>query len=316
MSERGVHWRQAAAVVLACLALVVGLAGCGAGPAARPTPAGASGLNVLAVESFLADIAQNVAGDRATVGTLVPIGVDPHGFEPVPADVARVAKSDVLISNGAGLEVFLARLLANAGGERTLIEASAGLTPRQAAGQIGAQGGESDPHFWLDPNNVETYVANIRDGLTQADPAGASTYAANADAYIARLKELDAWIRQQVEALPASQRVLVTNHDSLGYFADRYGFTVDGTILDSTSSLASPSAQQLAQLVDHIRASKPKAVFLETGDNQQLARQVASETAVKVVTDLYEHSITKGPPVPTYIDMIKHNVESIVTALR
>jgi ABC-type Zn uptake system ZnuABC Zn-binding protein ZnuA len=316
MYEPRRRWRRAAAVALAGAALVLGLVGCAPRTSTTPAPAGASGLRVLALESFLADIAQQVAGDRATVQSLVPQGVYPHGYEPVPADVAKVAQSNVLIANGAGLESFLDRLITNAGGQRTVISASAGLQPRTGAEAPGGAGKESDPHFWLDPNNVVTYTLNIRDGLSQADPAGAATYAANAAAYITKLTALDAWIRQQVQELPPADRVLVTNHESLGYFADRYGFSVAGTILDSSSSLASPSAQQLAQLIDHIRTIKPKAVFLETGANPQIARQIASETGVKIVTDLYEHSTSQGPPASTYIDMIKHNVQSIVGALK
>lgn len=304
---------------LASLALmIVLLAGCV--PATAPA-GGPAGLNVLAVETFLADIAQNVAGDRLKVAALIPVGVDPHGFQPTPADVKKVAASQVLIVNGAGFEEFLADLLKNAGGDRTVIEASAGLTMRETpddpAHAAGGHHEAGDPHFWLDPVLVVKYVENIRDGLSQADPAGATVYAANAGAYIARLTELDKWIAEQVKQIPESNRRLVTNHESFGYFADRYGFIVVGAVIPSVSAGASPSARELAGLVDQVKQAGVRAIFLETGSNPQLARQLAQEVGIKVITELYTHSITdpKGPA-STYIDIMKYNVTAIVGALK
>lgn len=266
---------------------------------------------VLAVESFLADIAQNVAGDRLTVETLLPLGVDPHAYQPTPRDVAKVADSNVLIVNGAGIETFLDPVLANAGGQRLVITASAGLTPRP---DPQGEHPEGDPHFWLDPNNVIAYVENIRNGLSQVDPDGASVYAANAAAYIEQLKALDQWITQQVATVQPARRLLVTNHESLGYFADRYGFTVVGAVIPSVSTEASPTAQQMAALIEQIIATGAPAIFLETGANPQLAQQIAAETGVKVVSDLYTHSLSAPDgPAPTYIDMMKYNVSQIVT---
>jgi ABC-type Zn uptake system ZnuABC Zn-binding protein ZnuA len=287
-----------------------------AGQGALPDARGGT-LKVVAAETFLADIAQNVAGDRLKIDSLMPIGVDPHSFEPTPADVARVADSNLIIVNGGGVETFLAKLLQNAGGRHTVIEASAGLKSRQPGSKELVDEPEGDPHFWLDPNNVIKYVENIRDGLSEADPAGATAYQANAAAYIARLKDLDRWIADQVQQLPAAKRLLVTNHESLGYFADRYGFKIVGTVIPSVSTEASPSAQDLAQLIDHIRQTGARAIFLEAGANPQLADQVASETGVKVVNDLYTHSITAPDgEAPTYLDMMKFDTHAIVSALK
>jgi len=283
------------------------LAGCTAdSPASSgPTP------KVLAIESFLADMAQNVAGEQLKVETLMPLGLDPHAFEPTPQDVTKIAESQVLIVNGAGLEGWLQEALDNAGGDRQVIEAAAGLTSRQPL-----EGEGSDPHFWLDPIHAIRYIENIRDGLIRADPAGKDTYTQNSDAYIARLMELDAWIKAQVAEIPEQKRLIVTNHESFGYFADRYGFQIIGAIVPSVSTGASPSAQQLAQLVEQIRATGASAIFLETGTNPQLAEQVAQETGAKVVTGLYSHSLTPpGGNAPTYIDMMRYNVNAIVRAL-
>lgn len=296
------------------------------GPAAVPAgPAGTAepGVpKVLAVETFLADITQNVAGDRLKVDALMPVGADPHAFEPTPTDVRKVADSQVLIINGAGVETFLQKLLQDAGGQKQVIDASVGLTARtpgpSEAAEIGASGQpEEDPHFWLDPVSVIKYVQNIRDGLSQADPAGKDIYARNADAYIAKLNELNTWIAGQVAQVPPARRLLVTNHETFGYFADRYGFKIVGTVIPSVSSVASPSAQQLARLVDAIKATGAPAIFLETGTNAQLADQLAQETGIKVVTGLYTHSITAPDgPAPTYIDMMRYDVNAIVGALK
>jgi ABC-type Zn uptake system ZnuABC Zn-binding protein ZnuA len=292
---------------------------CAPATPAAPPAAGGPPLNVLATETFLADIAQNVAGDRLKVGSLLPVGIDPHSFEPAPQDVAKVAASQVLIVNGAGLESFLSKLLDNAGGQRQVIVASAGLASRAPGpGEVrDADHPEGDPHFWLDPIMVVKYVENIRAGLSQADPAGAAIYARNAAAYSAQLKELDAWIAAQVQSIPAERRLLVTNHESLGYYADRYGFKIVGAVVPSFSSAASPSAQQLAQLVNAIKASGAPAVFLETGSNPQLAQQVAQETGIKVVADLYTHSLSPpGGPAPSYLEMMRYNTRVIVDALK
>lgn len=290
----------------------------------QPAPPATGALNVLAVQSFIADIAQNVAGDRLTVQSLMPLGLDPHAFQPTPQDVTKVAVSQVLIVHGAGLEEWLQEMLDNAGGERVVIEASAGLTSRavaedetHAADEEDAHAQEGDPHFWLDPLKAIKYTENIRDGLIKADPAGSDAYTRNATAYSTKLNELDGWIKAQVAQIPSEQRLLVTNHESFGYFADQYGFKVIGAIIPSVSTNAAPSAQQVAALIDAIRSSGARAIFLEAGVNPQLAQQLGDEAGVKVVTDLYTHSITApGGAAPTYIDMLKHNTALIVGALK
>jgi len=289
------------------------LTGCGSAPQSDGDT-----LNVLASTSFLADIAQNVAGERLTVTFLLPIGADPHTYQAAPADVSRIAKSNVLILNGLDYEHFIEPLLKNAGGERLVIEATHGLKPRAAKTESNTDEVHEagDPHMWLDPNLVITYVENIRDGLIQIDPEGAQTYTANADAYIAQLIELDAFIKEQTQSIPADRRLLVTNHGSLGYFAERYGFEVVDTILPSFSSEAGASAREIVSTIDAIRASNAPAIFLGEVENASLANQIAAETGVKVVNTLYLESLTDGAPASTYIDMMKHNVMEIVNALK
>jgi ABC-type Zn uptake system ZnuABC Zn-binding protein ZnuA len=170
--------------------------------------------------------------------------------------------------------------------------------------------------MWLDPNLVIAYVENIRDGMIQADPEGEATYRANADAYIVQLRDLDAWIQSQVQTIPAERRLLVTNHESLGYLAERYGFTIVETILTSFSSDASASAQEIAAAVDAIKSSGAPAIFLGDVESATLANQIASETGAKVVANLHLESLTVGAPAATYIEMMKYNVSLIVDALQ
>ncbi len=301
-------------LALVAAAVLLAAAGCGAG-----SDSGDRGrLDVVAAESFLADIAQNVAGDRFTVRTLIPPGADPHAFEPAPKDLGEVAAADLVIVNGGGLEGPLLDTLTNVGGSATIVDASAGLktrTPQPGEPPLGA--GQIDPHFWLDPVAVQTYVANIRDAFVKADPSGAAAYAVNAAAYSAKLKQLDAWIKAQVAQIPAQDRTLVMNHASHGYFADRYGFQIVGTVLPGVGTADTPTARQLGDLTQAIRRSGAKAIFVEIDENPQLAEQIAAETGVRVVTDLLDHSLTAaGGVAPTYIAMMKYDTQRIVEAFR
>ncbi|MFN3491338.1 MAG: metal ABC transporter solute-binding protein, Zn/Mn family [Anaerolineales bacterium] len=309
-------------MTLSGLSLLI-LTSCGSAPQADSNT-----LTVLASTSFLADIAQNVAGGRVQVQSLLPMGADPHAYQPTPADVTKIAQSDLLILNGLEYEHFIESLLENAGGERVVVEATAGLEPHRTEEHEGedhadeAESGEGhgheagDPHLWLDPNLVVTYVENIRDGFILVDPDGKEVYQQNAEAYITQLKELDAWIVEQVNQIPAERKLLVTNHEALNYFAERYGFEVVDSILPSFSSEASASAQEIASAIDAIKSSGAPAIFLGEVENADLSKQIASETGVKVVNSLYLETLTDGAPAGTYIDMMKHNVIQIVEALK
>jgi ABC-type Zn uptake system ZnuABC Zn-binding protein ZnuA len=263
------------------------------------------GPRVLAVESFLVDIAQNIAGERAEIDLLIPPGADPHTFQPTPQDVAKIANSQMLIANGAGLEEWLQEVIDNAGGQRLVVEAAQGLSEKSSR--------PGDPHFWLDPNYVIQYAAQIRDGFIQIDPDGEQIYTRNAQNYIDQLQGLDTWITDQVEQLPTENRLLITNHESFGYFADRYGFEILGTIIPSVSTGASPSAQQLIALVEAIKGTQTSAIFLESGSNPELAQQLAREAGIDVVVDLRTQPLY---PQESYIDMMKYNTQAILETLR
>jgi ABC-type Zn uptake system ZnuABC Zn-binding protein ZnuA len=273
-----------------------------------------SPFTVTAVENFLADIAQNIAGDRLTVGPLIPYGIEPHEFEPTPRDMITVSNSDLLIVNGGGLEGWLESGLNTVGGSRIVITASAGLVSR--SGTEGTSHTDADPHYWLNPVLVKTYVSNILEGFIRLDPEGESVFRRNAGSYVAALDELDHWIETRVAQVPADQRILITNHESLGYFADRYGFTILGSIFPGVSPDAQSTASQLADLIEKIRASGARAIFLDTGTNTQMADQIAQETGCSVITGLYTHSLTPpGGVASTYLDMMRYDVNLLVDAL-
>jgi ABC-type Zn uptake system ZnuABC Zn-binding protein ZnuA len=313
----GHHVALALLLLLLSTAGILATTGCGGGEDDAGT--GGGSLDAVATASFLADIAQNVAGDRFTVQSLVPRDADLHAFQPTPRDVASVSEADLFILNGGGLEETLEETLRTAAADTTFVEASGGITPRepQEGEPLDEHGREADPHFWLDPTLVVTYVENIRDAFIAADPEGEAEYTANAETYIARLEDLDAWIKDEVAALPEQDRLLVMNHVSHGYFADRYGFRVAGAVIPSVATGESPTARQLAELTETIRAEGVGAIFVELEENAQLADQIAAETGIVVVDGLRDHSLSEpGGGAATYIDMLKYDTQLIVEALQ
>jgi len=297
---------------------------CILGSGCRAKTTNSTKLTVVATENFIADIAQNVAGNRTTISALVPSGMDPHDFQPSPKDLATVAQSRMLIVNGAGLEGWLTQALNNIGGSRIVVTASQGLPGRTGGYGLGspalsgpATPTSTDPHFWMDPVLVKTYVNNILNGFIQLDPAGEVVFRQNAAVYSAQLDALDQRIRAQVAIIPPSQRLMVTDHEDLGYFSDEYGFQLIGAITPETSSDAEPSASHIADLITQIRSSGDKAIFLDIGTNTQLADQICGEAGCRVEKKLYIHWLTPANgAAPTYLEMMKHNVTVIVEALQ
>ncbi|MEW6094636.1 MAG: metal ABC transporter substrate-binding protein [Chloroflexota bacterium] len=268
-------------------------------------------LQVLATTSIVADVVQQVGGEFVTVTVLMPVGTDPHEYSPRPQDVAALSDADIIFANGAGLEEFLQPLIENAGAADKLVEVSAGIELFTLAGQEG-----DDPHTWMDPNNVILWAENIAAALSAADPVHAADYQANAAAYSASLADLDAWIRIEVASVPKENRLLVSDHAVLGYFAVRYGFDQVGSITGSFSTEAAPSAQELAALEDEIRRLGVRAIFVTEPSSQSLAEQVAQDTGICAVW-LYHASLTDSSgPAPSYLEFMRYNVSAIIEALK
>lgn len=297
-------------LVVAALAL----SACGAAPQAAPA------LRLVATTPLVKDLVANlILGiPNASVVSIVTPGSDPHEYEPTPTDAKTVAGASAIIVVGAQYEdAWLTRLIQNAGGQRPVIVAAEGI-PLNTIDQAFASEFDNDPHIWMDPVRWQQAVRIVAKGLAALDPAIAAAVNANADAYVAKLNELDAFVKAETGKIPAAQRVLVTTHDAMGYYAERYGFKVVGAVIASSSSAAAePSAQSVKRLVDLIKTNKVKAVFSEAGLNPKLTEAVAKEAGVAFVGALYIDTLSdaKGPAA-TYIDMIRYNTATIVGALR
>jgi ABC-type Zn uptake system ZnuABC Zn-binding protein ZnuA len=289
------------------LAATLVLAACGPGKPASPQAS--DGIRVVATTTVFADIIRNVAGDRVNVDSIVPPGVGPEDFEPKPDDARLLSGADLVVSNGVGLDDFLADLLESGSGSSTkdlvLGEGIPALT----------DGGEVNPHFWLDPTLVrDHYVPRIAAALGEVDPANAAAYEANAAAYAAELETLDEELRSKVDTLPAANRRLVTFHDAFPYFAQHFGFELVGVILENVGQ--EPTAAELAALVEQVRAAQVKAVFSEAQFSPELSATLAREAGIEsVVATLYTDSLGDAPA-DSYLGLMRWNVDQIVDALR
>jgi len=279
-------------------------------------------LKVVATTTLVGDVVRNISGERVDLSVLLPVDTDPHNFEPSPKDVALVSEADIVFTNGAGLEAFMTRLLENAGGKAVIIPVSEGLSLIEATAEVGhteevhPEDQGADPHVWMDPNNVMHWADRIEQTLSEKDPANAATYQANAQAYRQSLKELDGWIQQQVAQVPQKDRKIVSDHLVFGYFAKQYGFEQVGTVIPSTSTLAQPSAQELAALEDTIRKLGVKAIFVESTVNPALSQRIADDTQTKLVSINSETLSDPQGPAATYLDFMRTNVSTIVQALK
>jgi ABC-type Zn uptake system ZnuABC Zn-binding protein ZnuA len=270
-------------------------------------PASPSALTVVTTTTIFADIVQNVAGSRVSASSIIPPGVGPEDYEPKPDDARKLSDADLIVSNGVGLDDFLDRLLANAGGDHPRLVLGDGIPTISV-------NGEANPHFWLDPTLVKQYyLPAIVTKLSSIDPAGASTYQSNAAAYGAQLDALDADLKARIEAIPPANRKLVTFHDAFPYFAKHYGFELVGVILENVGT--EPSAADLAALVAKVKAAHVKAVFSEAQFSPKLSQALAQEAGItNVVTTLYNDAL--GPaPADTYLGLMRYNVDEIVKAL-
>ena len=303
---------------LLILGLLVLIASCGSPEAQtwQQTASASSNVKVVATTTIVGDVVHNVAGDAIDLTVLLPIGADPHSFQPTPQDVAKVSEADVVFMNGAGLEEFMQTLIQNTNQKARLVSVSDGITLRDAPPGENLEHPGGDPHTWMDPTNVAVWVKNIQKTLSELDPANASTYQANGEKYQQSLTELDQWIRQQVDQIPEANRVLVTDHLSFGYYAARYGFKQVGAIIPGFSTLAEPSAQELASLEDSIRSLGVKAIFVGKTINPSLAERIAGDTHTKLVT-IYDGSLSEpGGSAATYLDYMHFDTQAFLEALK
>ena len=280
-------------------------------PAAAQQPAK---LKVVASFSILADFVRNVGGDRIDVVTLVGPDADAHAFAPTPAHARTVAEANLIFINGLGFEGWITRLIKAAGSRADAIAAATGVKPLKDGHKHGHSHSATDPHAWQSVANAKIYAGNIRDALVKADPAGRQTYEANAKAYAEKLDALEAELRADVARIPADRRRIITSHDAFGYFAASYGVQFIAPAGVSTETEA--SARDVARIITQIKTQKIPAVFLENVSSARLMEQIARETGARVGGKLYSDALS-GPdgPAPTYIEMMRHNVRQLGSAL-
>jgi ABC-type Zn uptake system ZnuABC Zn-binding protein ZnuA len=300
------------------VALVVMFAGaCGSSPS-KPGAAGGGALKVVATTTQVADFARNVGGDKVQVHQILKPNVDPHDYEPSPADLKAVAEADVVVKSGVGLEKWLDQVIEASGFDGTVVDASGGVAVRAGDGSDEQAGG--DPHIWHNPLNVKIMVANIEKGFAAADTADAAAYEANLTAYNAKIDALDAEISKKIESIPADRRKLVTNHDAFGYYIDRYKLTFVGSIIPSFDTSAELSGKQIADVVALIKATGVTAVFSEASLPPKTAETIGREAGVRVEAgedSLFGDTLgPEGSPGATYLQMEEHNTDTIVNALK
>ncbi len=293
-------------------------------PDLEAIPVDAGPLKIVATTGIIGDVASNIAGDDADISVLMAANQDPHGYQTTAGDLRLAADADVVFVNGWRLEEGLLDDLNNAAGETPFVPVSAGIEGRiftDGAG-IGGQGSEQfrvDSHVWLAPSNVVQWVDNIELALIALDPNNAGKYRDRAETYREHLSELENYYNERLETIEPSRRVMVTNHDAFGYFADEFGFEVVGTVLPGDSTLAEPASRDLASLVQSMQEASICSIFVERSASPQLASQLVSELdhceQVQIVP-LYSGALGEaGSGAESYLEMMRVNVDAIVNAL-
>lgn len=296
---------------IACLLPLSGMAQ--TTPAQQPAP-----IKVVATFSILGDFVREVGGSRVELTTLVGANGDAHVYAPSPSDARKVAEAAIVVVNGLKFEGWIDKLVKASGTKAAIATATTGIKTIKAAEDKNHSHGHShsavDPHAWQNVANATTYVANIRDALVAADPAGKDIYTANASAYMLKLDALDAEIRAATARIPADARRIITSHDAFGYFADAYGLTFIAP--RGVSTEAEASAQDVARIIRQIKAQNARAVFVENISDPRLSERIAKETGARIGGRLYSDALsaTDGPA-STYIDMMRHNIKTLSAAL-
>lgn len=308
---RGGVWRWI--VALALVGIVAGACGSGGGVQSSPAQTDAASptaqVRVVVSLSVFVSMVQAVGGDRVSVTSIVPPGVDTHTYQPTPGNVRAIADASMVFINGLGLEEWLNPLIESAGGSRVPVyELTQGLKTIEAT--PGTDQAEGNPHLWLDPANAEAYARVIEQQLIERDPAGAAQYRQNADRFIGQIEAFDAWAKDQIQTIPPSRRKLVTFHDAYPYFAAHFGLELVGSVVENPAR--EPSPQDMAKLADEIRGQDVPAIFIEPQFNPKVADRLAQEAGVKTYL-LYSDTPPAGQG---YLEMMRLNIEHVVEGLR
>jgi zinc/manganese transport system substrate-binding protein len=297
--------RLALAVLLVAASAVLAT-GCGD----NDSEASGAELTVVATTTQVADFVRNVGGDRVDVHGILGTNADPHDYEPRPSDVGAIGDAPLVFKSGGDIDAWLDELIENAGGDPRVVTLIASVH------RIKGEQGETDPHWWEDPRNTIRAVTVIRNALIEADPAGRATYERNAGAYHRKLQALDREIDDCMRRVPVDERKLVTTHDALGYFADRYDVEVVGALIPSLSTQAQPSARDINELVDQIREEGVEAIFPETALNKRLESAVSREAGAKVGGQLWADALgPEGSGAETYLAAMRKNTNTMAEGM-
>jgi zinc/manganese transport system substrate-binding protein len=280
-------------------------------------------LSVVVSFSILADVVKQIGGDAVDVTPLVAPGSDAHVFEPTPADAKRIASADLVIINGLGFEGWMTRLIESSGYKGKLVEASHGIQAisLEEEGEHESHEhdyhdhGALDPHVWQDVSNMLAYVQVIEAALSAARPLQAKQFQSSANAYRTKIQALDDDIKQAWAAVPKEKRKVITSHDAFGYYAKAYGVEFLAPLGMNTDSEA--TAQDIARLIDQIRAQNIKALFVESIASKRLIQQLEADSGAKMGGTLYSDSLCAAPCLAsTYLDMMRHNTQLLVDAVQ
>ena len=267
-------------------------------------------LRISSFSTILTEVAQQVGGEKVSVTGHVKPGVDPHDFQPKPADLKLVSAADVIILSAKHLEGYVGKLREAAGGRASILEVGNSIPGLETRGRAA---GAEDPHWWHSIANIERATRVVRDELIRLRPEDKPAFTANASAYLDRLGKLKSWVKAKVAELPRDQRKLVTNHDSFGYFAKEFGFTVYS--IAGISNSDQPGSRKVAEIIATIHAERVKAIFSESAENRKVLQQISRETGIQIGGELLTDGLgTK--PLDSVEAMFKHNVTTIVEALK
>ena len=277
-------------------------------------------LPVVASFSILGDIVANIGGDRIDMTTIVDADEDSHVYSPTPTDAKAIAKAKLVIVNGLAFEGWLDRLIAASEYSGPVIEATKGITHLKGHDEHAKEGhdehghGGLDPHAWHSLENARVYVANILAGLIALDPEGAAIYTANANSYLTKIDSTEVMVKAAIATLPKSRRTIVTSHDAFGHLGLAYGLKFLAPVGMSTEAEA--SASDVAKLIRQIKDEKINAAFTENITDPRLLKIIVDETDARIGGSLYSDALSKKDgPAGTYLDMMRHNIRTLVSAL-
>jgi ABC-type Zn uptake system ZnuABC Zn-binding protein ZnuA len=299
------------ALLVVIIASILVLAGCSADKNDGDLENGVEkeGLTIVSSFSILDDIIGEIIGERGTATYIVPIGEEPHQYEPLNSDFQKVSNADIFIVNGLGLEEWLTRIVSQVT-DTPVFEVSQGI---EVITLLGSDE-EYDPHAWLSVANVIKYVDNIVAELSKLDPEGASLYQDNGARYKEALAKLHEWIHAEVAEIPEKNRIIVVSENAFKYFGEEYGFNTEG--IWEINSLEEGTTGQISRIIDLVRQENVPALFLETTVDPRYINQISNETGVEVAGEVYTDAIGKSEDANSYLKMMKVNVETFIEGLK